>query len=221
MVRVDGHLDPETGETLLTALGSVLDAEARSRKDEDSRSPAQRRADALGEICRQWLDRGDRPQVAGERPHVTVTVPLNALRGEAPGAELDHAGVVTARVAQQLACDASVQRVVLSPRSEPLDVGRRTSVVPPALRRAVVVRDRHCRFPGCDRPATWCDAHHVVHWARGGPTSLGNLLLLCRRHHRLVHERGFRLTMIDGRPAFSRPDGSGLEDRGPPGRLTG
>ena len=100
---------------------------------------------------------------------------------------------------------------------EPLDIGRRTPVIPPAMRRAVIVRDRHCRFPGCDRPQPWCDAHHVVHWADGGPTAVRNLLLLCRRHHRKVHERGgFRLELLDGRPAFRRPDGSLLEDRAPP-----
>jgi len=81
MVRVDGNLDPETGETLLTALGAVMDAEARSRDSEDDRTPAQRRADALGEICRRWLDGADRPIVAGERPHVTFTVGADALRG--------------------------------------------------------------------------------------------------------------------------------------------
>jgi hypothetical protein len=108
-------------------------------------------------------------------------------------------------------------RVVMAGRSEPLDVGRRTPVVPPAMRRAVIVRDRHCRFPGCDRPHTWCDAHHVVHWADGGPTAVPNLVLLCRRHHRLVHERGgFRLELLDGRPVFRRRDGSLLEDRAPP-----
>jgi hypothetical protein len=216
MVRVDGDLDPETGETLLTALRAVLDTESRSRHEEDERNPAQRRADALGEICRQWLDRADRPIVAGERPHVTVTVGADVLRADAtaiPGAaasatgrggmsesaktseveeasELDHVGPVDPELARRLACDASVMRVVLAGPSEPLDVGRRTPVVSPAIRRAVIVRDRHCRFPGCDRPQTWCDAHHVVHWADGGPTALGNLLLLCRRHHRLVHRRG-------------------------------
>ena len=93
MVRVDGDLDPETGETLLTALTAVLDAESRSRAQDDVRTPAQRRADALGEICRQWLDRRDRPSVAGERPHVTVTVASDALRGDVRRtSELDHAG---------------------------------------------------------------------------------------------------------------------------------
>ena len=222
MVRVDGNLDPETGETLLTALGAVLDAEARSGQGEDDRTPAQRRADALGEVCRQWLDGAGRPTVAGERPHLTVTVEADALpvAGSSPAvtsptSELDHVGPVSPETARRIACDASMMRVVMSGRSEPLDVGRRTPVVPPAMRRAVIVRDRHCRFPGCDRPHSWCDAHHVVHWADGGDTAVPNLLLLCRRHHRMVHH-GFRLELLDGRPVFSRPDGSMLEDRAPP-----
>jgi uncharacterized protein DUF222 len=216
MVRVDGDLDPETGETLLTALGAVLDSEARSREKDDHRSPAQRRADALGEICRQWLDRSERPNVGGERPHVTVTVAADALAGDG-SAELDHAGPVPVQTARRIACDASVMRVVMSARSEPLDVGRRTPVIPPSMRRAVIVRDRHCRFPGCDRHHTWCDTHHALHWADGGETALSNLLLMCRRHHRMVHRSGgFTLELFDGRPVFRRPDGSVLEDRAPP-----
>lgn len=218
MVRVDGDLDPETGEPLLTALGAVLDAESRSRREDDVRTPAQRRADALAEICRQWLDLADRPKVGGERPHVTVTVGAEALAGASPEpGELDHAGPVPQETARRLACDASVMRIVMSGRSEPLDVGRRTPVVPPPMRRAVIVRDRHCRFPGCDRPHTWCDVHHVVHWGDGGPTALPNLLLMCRRHHRMVHRSGgFKLELLDGRPVFKRPVGSVLEDRAPP-----
>jgi HNH endonuclease len=89
--------------------------------------------------------------------------------------------------------------------------------ISPAMRRAVIVRDEHCRFPGCDRPKTWCDVHHVRHWADGGTTSIGNLLLLCRRHHRMVHERdGFQLELQDGAPVFRRPDGSILDGRAPP-----
>jgi hypothetical protein len=218
MVRVDGDLDPETGETLLTALRAVLDAESRSAGADDGRTPAQRRADALGEVCRQWLDHAGRPSVAGEKPHVTVTVGTEALRVSAgEPSELDHAGPVDPTLARRVACDGSIRRVVMAGRSEPLDVGRRTPVVSPALRRAVIVRDRGCRFPGCDRPHSWCDAHHVVHWADGGPTALPNLALLCRRHHRMVHAQGgFRMKLVDGRPQFRRPDGSMLGDRAPP-----
>jgi Domain of unknown function (DUF222)/HNH endonuclease len=221
MVRVDGDLDPEAGETLLTALRAVMDAEAKSGAD-DSRSPAQRRADALGEICRQWLDRSDRPSVGGERPHVTMTVSAEALRDVRASADLDHAGSVHPEVARRIACDASIVRVLMSGASEPLDVGRRTPVVSVAQRRAVLLRDGHCMFPGCDRPHAWCDAHYIVHWADGGPTSLHNLILLCRRHHTMLHERGgFRLELEDGRPVFRRPDGSVLvdlnaEERAPP-----
>ena len=158
--------------------------------------------------------------VAGERPHLTITVPVEALAGGSnrPGtAELDHAGPGPPELVRQLACDASVMRVVMGPRSEPLDVGRRTPVVPVALRRAVIARDSHCRFPGCDRPQGWCDAHHVTHWAEGGRTALHNLLLLCRRHHGLVHRPGgFGLAVEEGAVVFRRADGSVLQDRGPP-----
>jgi hypothetical protein len=216
-VRVDGDLDPESGESLLTALAAVLDTDARSRDRADTRSPAQRRADGLGEICRQWLDRSERPAVAGERPHLTLTIGAEGLAGNAGVGELDHVGPVDPGFARRLACDACVRRVVLGGASEPLDVGRRTSVVPPAIRRAVVVRDRTCRFPGCERPHAWCDAHHVRHWADGGDTALRNLLLLCRRHHRMIHRAGgFEVEMIDGRPRFRRPDGSTLPERAPP-----
>ena len=243
MVRLDGDLDPETGETLLTALGAVLDAEARARDEHDRRTPAQRRADALGEICRGWLDVAERPEIGGERPHVSVVVDAGTLadpdpdrdpgpdagRDPAPDdrptrsarwpsgtvgvmSELGHVGPVPPELTRRLACDAAVLRVVMAGRSEPLDVGRRTAVVSPALRRAVIARDRHCRFPGCDRPPAWCDAHHVRHWADGGSTSLENLLLLCRRHHRIVHaRRGFGVEIVDGHARFRRPDGSLIE----------
>jgi Domain of unknown function (DUF222)/HNH endonuclease len=214
MVRLDGDLDPEAGETVITALRAYLDAELRSPDPEDRRTPAQRRADALYEMCRQWMDLADRPAVRGERPHVTVMVDIEALRG-APGgrAEAEHTGPITPKAARRWACDAALTRVLATGRSEPLDVGRKTPVVPAAIRRGVIVRDRHCTFPGCDRPPGWCDAHHVLHWADGGPTSLANLILLCRRHHRLVHQ-GFGVEMTGGRPVFRRPDGTVLVDPG-------
>ncbi|CAN5232545.1 HNH endonuclease signature motif containing protein [soil metagenome] len=216
LVRIDGDLDPDTGETVLTTLRACVDAELRSPDPEDRRTPAQRRADALGEICRRWLDSGDRPEIRGERPHVTLTADVQALGGNRGGhSELEHVGPIGVETARLWACDAVVTRVLTMGRSEPLDVGRRTSVVPAPMRRAVIVRDGGCRFPGCDRPPPWCDAHHVVHWADGGPTALANLLLLCRRHHRLVHQ-GFRMEMTRDGPIFRRRDGTILEGRDDP-----
>ncbi len=213
MVRIDGDLDPDTGESLLTALRAVMDGEAR-QDEEDGRSPAQRRADALGEICRGWLDRAQRPSIAGDKPHVTVTVDVKELVRGGTG-EFEHAGPIAVAALRRLACDASVVRVVMAGRSQPLDVGRRTPVVPPAIRRALIVRDGGCRFPGCERPHSWCDAHHVVHWADGGPTAISNLVLLCRRHHRAIHQ-GFRVEMAAGQPEFFRLDRSALANRAPP-----
>ena len=216
MVRVDGDLDPETGQILITALRSVLDAAEERQPGTDRRTFAQRRDDALGEICRRWLDSTDRPQVSGELPHVTITVDLEALEGRSGfRCELGDAGAITPEIARRWACDASIARVITRGRSEPLEAGRRTPVVPASLRRAVVVRDGGCRFPGCDRPQGWCDAHHVQHWADGGPTSLSNLVLLCRPHHRLIHQ-GFGVGMVQGRPVFLRPDGTPVEERAPP-----
>ncbi len=215
MVRVDGDLDPETGHTVITALRSLLDVWSRSDAA-GPRTPAQRRADALGEICRRHLDSSDRPLVAGERPHLTVTVDLEALERRAGArCELDDGGSLGPEAGRRLACDATISRLITRGGSEPLDVGRRTAVVPVALRRAVVARDRTCRFPGCGHPHGWCDAHQVVHWADGGTTSLSNLVLLCRRHHRLVHG-SFGLEIADGRPLFRRPDGSRLGSTDPP-----
>jgi hypothetical protein len=216
MVRVDGDLDPETGQSLMSALRAVMDADARTHPSPEFRRPGQRRADALGQICRVWMDSSDRPAILGERPHVVVTLDLEALEGRAGRSELQDAGVVTPESARRLACDARVSRVITDGASQPLELGRSSKVVPPSLRRAVTVRDGGCRFPGCGRPPGWCDAHHVQHWADGGATSLDNLVLLCRPHHRAIH-RGFGLEMVDGQPVFNRPDGTPLdEDRAPP-----
>jgi Domain of unknown function (DUF222)/HNH endonuclease len=216
MVRIDGDLDPETGLSFLSALSSVMDAWARGSGD-DARTPTQRRIDAFGEVCRGFLDRCDRPTVAGERPHIVVNVDLDDLQGTRAGrSALAGTGPISGETVRRLACDAGVSRVITRGRSEPLDVGRKTPVVPPSLRRAVVTRDQGCRFPRCDRSPDWCDAHHITHWARGGPTALGNLVLLCRPHHRLVHDK-FRVHVADGRIWFTRADGSIVDDRAPPG----
>ena len=204
-VAIDGMLDPEGGSTVLAALTPL----AQPLPD-DQRTPAQRRADALVELCRRTLDDGNLPAQAAERPHVTVTVELATLLAQpgVPAAELDWTGPVPGETARRLACDAGIARVVTDGPSEVLDVGRRTRTVPPAIRRALVIRDRGCVYPGCDRPPPWTDAHHIVHWADGGPTSLANLALLCRTHHRCVHEQRWTLRrdQTSGRYTASPPD---------------
>jgi hypothetical protein len=172
------------------------------------------------EIARQWLERQDRSVVGGERPHVTVIVDVDNLRDDTGNtSEMERVGPVSPETARRIACDASIRRVVMAGASEVLDVGRRTPVWPAAIRQAVVMRDGHCQFPaGCDRPPPWCDVHHVEHWTQGGRTSKENGILLCRRHHGLIHPPSgrFRLQLEEGRPVFRRPDGSVLEDRAPP-----
>jgi len=183
MVRLDGDLDPEGGAVVLEALGSLS---RPTREPDDARTPEQRRADALVEICRRHLDSGNSPEQGGERPHLQVSVDLATLQGD--GLVDLEAGPITAEAARRLGCDASVSRIVFGPDDVPLQAGRATRTVPAALRRALDRRDRHCTYPGCDVPARWCDAHHIVHWAKGGETSLENLRLLCRRHHRWEHD---------------------------------
>jgi hypothetical protein len=197
MVRVDGDLDPEGGELLLCALEAL----AETTDSYDQRTPAQRRADALVELCRQALDRGELPARRRQRPHLLVTVDLATLERRAGGrAETDRGGVLAPEALRRLACDADISRVITRGKSQPLDVGRRTRVVRAGLWWAVVVRDRRCRWRGCDRPPRWCDVHHLLHWLDHGETELDNLVLLCRRHHRMSHEGREGLELVGPDP---------------------
>jgi HNH endonuclease len=118
---------------------------------------------------------------------------------------LDGIGVLDAASARRIACDCKVIPAVLGSESEPLDIGRISYTVPTAIRRALILRDGGCAFPGCDRPHQWCHAHHIQHWADGGPTELGNLVLLCGRHHRLIHHSAWHCGIANGRPEFHPP----------------
>jgi hypothetical protein len=185
MEVVDGLLDAEGSATLRSALDPLA-----KPVPNDTRTPSQRRADALVELARRALDRGDLPTNGGERPHVNVTVDLATLerKAGAPAAEMAWSDQpISGEAARRLACDAAVSRIITVGRSEPLDVGRRTRTIPPALRRAVIVRDGQCVEAGCDRPPEWCDVHHRVHWIDGGETTLSNLELRCHPHHDRVH----------------------------------
>ncbi len=210
-VRVDGLLDPEWGETVLSALDGLLRPSAARAAGCEDRPPRWRRAQALVEVCRRFLDVGV-VDVGGERPHINVLIDLETLEGRAGRTcEVDHVGAIAPESARRLACDAGVARIIVDGPSQPLDVGQRMRTAPAGQRRAIIARDRTCRFPSCDRPSHWCDVHHIVHWAAGGETSSSNQLLLCRHHHTLVHEGGFSVHGPAAAAVFRRPDGRRLE----------
>ena len=182
MVHVGGDLDPEGGGVVLAAIRSL--SEGAALDPADTRTPAQCRADALVEICQRHLNGGQaRP---GSRPQVNVTIGWEALRGGS-GLVDTEAGPISVGTVRRLACDATIRRVILDGDHVPVEAGRAHRVIPPALRRALDLRDQGCTHPGCQVPARWCDAHHIVHWAEGGKTGLSNLRLYCRTHHRQAH----------------------------------
>lgn len=166
-------------------------------------------ADALLEVAERSLAGGKGNRPAGERHQVVVHADVSSLAGgaEAAGCRIEDGTAICAESARRLGCDASLVSVLHGPK-ESLDIGRKSRVVPAAMRRALDIRDEgRCRFPGCENHR-WVDAHHIVHWARGGETKLSNLLLLCGHHHRLVHEGGFTVARrADGSLTFRRPDG--------------
>ena len=154
------------------------------------------------------------------RAQVAVTIPLEWLRERAGHAQLDSGRPLDPATARRLACDAKAIPVVLGTRSEPIELGRAAYVVTWALRRLLIMRDRGCAHPGCTRRANRCHAHHIWHWADGGPTTLDNLVLLCRYHHHLVHHGGWRIDMREGRPWFVPPRWIDPQRRPIPGGLS-
>ena len=149
-----------------------------------------RRADALAWMAERLFDSGDAPALAPDRHEIVVHVEAEVLAdGGAGRCEIEHRTAIAAETARRLCCDAGIVPVVDGANREPLSVGRRTRSIPPAVRRALLSRDRGCRFPGCTATHR-LHGHHVKHWANGGETSLDNLILLCPTHHRLVHEGG-------------------------------
>jgi hypothetical protein len=184
MVTGEFALPSLDGEALLTAVDVLMPPPAM----DDQRSTTQRRADALGDLARSFLQGGRSPIVGGERPQVVVHVDLPALQGESGGLHETESGmVIDPMLASTLTCDATISRIIFGPGSEVLDYGRKIRTVPRGLRRAVVARDRHCVAPGCSRSAKWCDVHHIIWWIDGGETIITNLCLLCRYHHTQIH----------------------------------
>ena len=223
MVIVRGRLEPEVGALFMRALAAARETlYQRARGEEvsaladpiaDPPSMAQQQADALALLAESALHQTLDPGAPGERYQVVVHVDAAVLADpDQPGQSVLEDGVrVSAETSRRLACDAT--RVVMRHDEDGrlLEVGARTRTIPPALRRALHHRDRGCRFPGCG--IRFAEGHHVRHWSQGGPTTVSNLALLCRRHHRAVHEEGYGVERgSDGALRFVRPDGQLLPD---------
>ncbi len=196
---LEGDLDADGTKILLTALDHCAPPDPTGGPV-PPRSLAQRRADALVDICGAYLSGGGEGTVP---VNLNVTMDHGTLTGSPPEdpravrCELEGFGPIPLETAFRLACDCSVTRVLIRGDSEVLDLGRSTRLASAAQHKALAIRDRGCVFPGCDRPPAWCNAHHLVWWEHGGPTDEQNLCLLCRRHHTLCHEGGWGLTRND------------------------
>src|SRR5467141_720076 len=221
MVVMRGRLAPEVGAVLIQALTAAREAlyhkthaknvpAGTSGADVSTEPPTmpQQQADALALVAETALHHGIDPGAPGERYQVVVHIDAPVLADpEALGQSVLEDGThVSPETSRRLACDAT--RVVMrhDPDGQVTEVGARTRTIPPALRRALHYRDGTSRFPGCAR--RFGQGHHIRHWANGGPTTLSNLALLCRWHHRVVHEEGYQLDrQPDGKLRFRRPDG--------------
>ena len=163
-------------------------------------------------IAESFLAHGAEALNGGERQEIVLHVSAETLTSRSGDrCEIEDGPAIPVETARRLACDASLVAILEDGRGEPLDVGRKTRTIPPALRRALASRDRGCVFPGCTHKR-YVDGHHLQHWADGGTTKLANLVTLCRFHHRAVHEGGMRVERLhDGAWRFTRPDGEALE----------
>jgi hypothetical protein len=197
MVKLDGLLDAEGGAVVRNAISSHL-----LPVKGDKRTSGQRQADGLVEVCSTQGRLGSRP-----RPQLIVRTTVETLAGlsNAPAGEIDGAGMVPSETVQRLACDSALIRITGKAELEG-EITKASRTIPPSTRRAVEERDRGCVAEHCTRPARWADAHHLKHWAHNGPTTVQNLILLCRTHHRMVHEGAWGLQrLITGRWALLPP----------------
>ena len=190
-VRLAGRLTAEGAAIVRAAIDPLSKPLAH-----DDRSPGQRRADALVEVC-----------LGGAKPRVVVSTRFDVLKQRLTGGTVDNGDRVTPQTVRKLACDAGITPAVLNTQSVPLDLGRTHRLVSGSLTKALAVRDRGCSFPTCDRPARMTQAHHVRHWSLGGPTCLDNLVLLCWYHHGEIHKPGGWTVFMapDGLPTFIPP----------------
>ncbi len=211
LVRVDGLLDTEGGAIVRNALNSRM----LPNKDDD-RTAGQRRADALVDLCRPGARSMSEDAIA---PRVLLVIKASAdtlaKTAGAPGGEIEGGGTIPADTVRRLACDTAITRFVSTGELQ-AEITHASRTIKPATRRALAARDQHCVFSGCDRRPAWCDGHHLRFWADGGPTTPDNLALLCRPHHRKVHEDGWTLERKNGRFVARPPEASIRSGKAPP-----
>jgi Domain of unknown function DUF222. len=202
--HISGELVGLGAETVITAINAFTD---RPSVDDD-RTPAQRRADALVRICKIALAAG--LDAKGSTAHASFVIDWTTLTAGKPGRmDGEFIGPIHPAEIARLLCDSSISRIVTGPDSLPLDVGRSRRAFPPAIRRAIVVRDGHCRWPGCERPPGWCEAHHHEPWEVGGETKIGMGYLACSHHHHFIHAHPDWNFLWDGHTLrVCRPDGT-------------
>jgi Domain of unknown function (DUF222)/HNH endonuclease len=211
--RIKGRFDDAA---MFDAIATVIDAKAKPLAADDDRPAGQRQAEALADVCGYVLDHAPTnlvPASGGHRPHVNVLIRLEDLESRARAACLDFGGILSPETLRMLCCDATAVPIVLNGKGQPLDVGRATRTVPDGLRRAVAARDRGCAHPGCGRPISWTECHHIVPWECGGETKLDNLVTLCRAHHRQIHFTEWIVRIRDGLPEFVPPKWIDVEQR--------
>ena len=211
VVLISGILDKLGGAALQTALEPLA---KRAGKD-DHRDRERRLADALVDLSMRALDNGLVPQ----RAHLQVTASMETLLGlpGAPGANMEFSLPISAKAVERIACDCAVTRIVLGSDSTVIDVGRAKRTISGPQRKALKVRDGGCTWPGCDRPVSMTEGHHLIHWIHNGPGDLPNLTLLCYRHHWMVHEGGWQIVRTDDGRMLTIPPQTGFErlPRGP------
>ena len=225
---LNARLPREIGAVVRKAIEAAVEVLREPAENVSAETPLQiaanaRRADALRHIAETFLEhRGEETGAGSCADRVQVVVHIDqAILAESAAAddephrcELEDGPALALDTARRLACDATIVGLVEGEDGEPLNIGRKSRSIPPAIARALRARDGGCRFPGCDR-TRFTEGHHVKHWADGGETKLGNLVTLCGFHHRLVHEGGYGLTVTDdGLFIFSRPDGRRVRENG-------